>query len=171
MTNSIALHSLYIEFECSNIETVQATDKDTGANAAIAYAIVGSQNYFDIDRTTGEIRSKSTFAQVSWREISFSVNATDNSGQGNSVLQPLQLKVKGRPPLEYHNWDICFVQISLLNVNERAILKANIPAATFKVNENAILSNISQLLGLNVSAVKIEKSGFGYRQQYTGRRF
>ncbi|CAH1795491.1 unnamed protein product [Owenia fusiformis] len=119
------------------IYTVQAYDRDSGNNSALAYRISGPDSkLFEIQPSTGDLTSKGNFINSGKQELKFKVSVVDNYGQGLSTNTSMTIKV--------------------LPDSQRAILVAGIPPSKFKENQAVIIRNLSAILGWDVRMEKLE---------------
>ena len=88
------------------VTQVLATDQDRGKNGEVEYSIVHGEEYFEIDNTTGIIKSTLEFDREKQSEYSVVIKAEDG-GHGSSLYERL---------LRYL-WSLCKMVVSGLQVN------------------------------------------------------
>ncbi|XP_064628041.1 protocadherin Fat 4-like [Lineus longissimus] len=122
----------------SHVIYIKATDKDSSDQGQLVFSIIPSTDgeYFYMDPGTGEVLSKISFGLFAQKEFAFRIMVKDGQGQGFN--------------------DTADLAVSVLSDSQQTILVANISPNRFRDKQDEIIGNLSQILGYEVRAEKLE---------------
>ncbi|XP_071105938.1 protocadherin Fat 4-like [Haliotis cracherodii] len=116
---------------------LRAADPDEGENSVVLFtATSGDTTLFGVNPTSGAVRSLVKMVSVTATEFTLTVNATDDNGNGQST----SMKFK----------------IIVIKEAERFGLVAHMQPSEFNRRKDAIIANLSRILGLEVQLEAVE---------------